>query len=49
MLEKEQFSRFYKALIKNIQILKKQIHTIEFYKILNKMGFPSNYKKILYL
>lgn len=49
MLEKGQFLRFYKILIKDIQTLKKQIHTVEFDKILSRMGFPSNYKELLYL
>lgn len=49
MLEKEDFDYFYKSLIKNIQRLKKQINTINFTKILNKMGFPKNYKILLNL
>lgn len=49
MLEKEQFNKFYKSLIKNIQELKKKINNIEFIKVLDKMGFPKNYKKLLNL
>lgn len=49
MLEKENFNKFYQALIKNIQELKKNIHTINFDKILDRMGFPKNYKKLLKL
>lgn len=49
MLEKEQFNQFYKSLIKNIQELKKKINNIEFIKVLDKMGFPKNHKKLLNL
>ncbi len=49
MLEKEQFNQFYKSIIKNIQELKKKINNIEFMKILDKMGFPKNYKELLNL
>lgn len=49
MLEKEQFNKFYKSLIKNIQELKKKINNIEFIKVLDKMRFPKNYKKLLNL
>lgn len=49
MLEKEQFNQFYKSIIKNIQELKKKINNIEFIKVLDKMGFPKNYKKLLNL
>lgn len=49
MLEKEEFNQFYQSLNKNIYELKKQINSIEFYKILDKMGFPKDYKKLLKL
>lgn len=49
MLEKEQFNQFYKSLIKNIQELNKKINNIAFIKVLDKMGFPRNYKKLLNL
>lgn len=49
MLEKEQFNQFYKSLINNIQELKKKINNIAFIKVLDKMGFPKNYKKLLNL
>jgi abortive infection bacteriophage resistance protein len=49
LLEKEQFEQFYKSLIINIQELNKKIKNIDFFKILDKMGFPKNYKKLLRL
>lgn len=49
LLEKKQFNIFYTNIIKNINILKKDIKTISIDKILNKMGFPKNYKKLLKL
>lgn len=49
MLDKREFNQFYKLLIKNIQILKENIKDDQFDKILNKMGFPKNYKKLLTL
>lgn len=49
LLEKEQFSRFYNEIIKSIEELKKELHTISIDKVLYKMGFPSNYKKLLKL
>ena len=49
MLDKQEFNQFYKLLIKNIQILKENIKDDQFDKVLNKMGFPPNYKKLLTL
>lgn len=49
MLEKEQFNKFYKLVIKNIEILKKELSTISINNVLYKMGFPKNYKKLLKL
>lgn len=49
LLEEEQFSTFYMELINNIEMLKKQLHTITIDKVLYKMGFPKNYKKLLKL
>ena len=49
MLDKREFNQFYKLLIKNIQILKENIKDDQFDKVLNKMGFPPNYKKLLTL
>ncbi len=49
LLEKEQFSTFYIEIINNIEKLKKKLHTISIDKVLYKMGFPKNYKKLLKL
>ena len=49
MLTKTEFQMFYKSLNKRIYELSKSIITIDFNDILNKMGFPSNYKKLFYL
>lgn len=49
MLEKDQFNKFYKLLIKNIELLKKELFTISIDKVMYKMGFPKNYKKLLKL
>lgn len=49
MLEKDQFNKFYKLLIKNIELLKKELFTISIDKVIYKMGFPKNYKKLLKL
>ncbi len=49
LLGKNEFTIFYKYLIKNIEKLKKEIHSIDFQKVLNKMKFPKNYKKLLKL
>lgn len=49
LLNKEDFNCFYSRLIKNIQKLEKTISTIKIQNILNVMGFPKNYKKLLKL
>ena len=49
LLEKEQFSNFYIEIIKSIETLKRKLITINVDKIMNKMGFPKNYKKLLKL
>ena len=49
MLKRQDFNTFYQSLIKNVQELNKNIHTINFDKILDRMGFPKNYKKLLNL
>lgn len=49
MFERQDFNSFYQYLIKNVQELNKSIHTINFDKILDRMGFPKNYKKLLNL
>lgn len=49
MLTKNEFQKFYKLLNKRIYELSKFIITINFNDILKKMGFPFNYKKLIYL
>lgn len=49
LLDKENFEKFYFAIIKNIRNLQKELKTISIYKVLEKMGFPKNYKKLLNL
>lgn len=49
LLEKRDFDCFYKELIKDIQKLQKSIITVKIKDILNRMGFPENYKKLLKL
>lgn len=49
LLTKDEFIKFYKTLIQCIENLNKDIKSINFQKILNKMGFPKNYKKLLKL
>ena len=47
LLEKEQFNRFYAEIIKSIEKLKKELSIISIDKVMFKMGFPKNYKKLL--
>lgn len=47
LLEKEQFYKFYTEIMKSIEILKKQLITITLDKVMYKMGFPKNYKRLL--
>ena len=49
MLTKNEFQKFYKLLNKRIYELSKFIITINFNDILKKMGFPFNYKKLIYI
>ncbi len=49
LLTKEDFNCFYSEFIKNIQKLQKSITTIEIQNVLDRMGFPENYKKLLKL
>lgn len=49
LLSKKDFNCFYKKLLKNMLYLEKSICTIDFKNILDKMGFPLNYKELLYL
>ena len=47
LLEKEQFSPFYTEIINSIHMLEKELKAISIDKVLYKMGFPKNYKKLL--
>ncbi len=49
LLEEEQFNNFYNAIIKSIEILEKELNSISIDKVLYKIGFPKNYKKLLKL
>ncbi len=49
LLEKEKFNIFYTEIINSIEMLEKQLHTISIDKVLYKMGFPKNYRKLLKL
>ncbi len=49
LLEREQFNEFYDKIITYIENLKNQLVTIKIDKVLYKMGFPKNYKKLLKL
>lgn len=49
LLEKDDFVNFYKTFIMQIENLQNSIKTIKISSILNKMGFPSNYKNLLKL
>lgn len=49
LLEKEPFNRFYAEIINSIEKLKKELSTISIDKIMYKMGFPKNYKRLLKL
>ena len=49
LLEKDQFRTFYTEIVKSIHILEKELKTISIDKVLYKMGFPKNYKKLLKL
>ena len=47
LLKEAEFKKFYSILINDLEELKENIKSIDFIQILNKMGFPKNYKKIL--
>lgn len=49
LLEKEQFNKFYSEIFKSMETLKKKLCTIQIDKVMYKMGFPKNYKKLLKL
>lgn len=47
LLDKEQFESFYRYVIENIQELNKHLTVIDLKCVLQKMGFPNNYKDLL--
>ena len=47
LLKEVEFKKFYSILINDLEELKENIKSIDFIQILNKMGFPPNYKKLL--
>ncbi|MBO5349604.1 MAG: Abi family protein [Clostridia bacterium] len=47
LLEEVEFKEYYNKVIINIDLLKDNLKTINIDKVLNKMGFPINYKKML--
>lgn len=47
LLKEIEFKNFYTVLLNNLVDLKKDIKSIEYNKILNKIGFPKNYEKLL--
>lgn len=49
LLEKEMFKEFYSGVIKLIDKLTSQLVTINIDKVLYRMGFPANYKKLMKL
>lgn len=49
LLEKENFYEFYLKIVKEIEQLEECLTTISINKVLHKMGFPKNYKKLLNL
>lgn len=46
LLEENEFKKFYSDLIDDIEELKNDIKSIKFNEVLNKIGFPENYKDI---
>ena len=49
LLKNEEFEDLYSEIIKIIEKLEKNIYSINFEGVLNKMGFPLNYKELLNL
>lgn len=47
LLKETEFKKFYAILINDLEELKENIKSINFIQILNKMGFPLDYKKLL--
>lgn len=49
LLNKDNFNHFYKQLINDIKELQKSITSIEFKSVLDRMGFPENYRNLMNL
>ena len=49
LLSREEFNGFYRQVLKDIKNLKSNIKSVDFNLILEKMGFPRNYTKLLKL
>lgn len=49
LLRNEDFQKFYFLIIENINNLKKELKVISVDKVMSKMGFPKNYRKLLEL
>lgn len=47
LLASDEFENFYNEIIKLVDKLEKNIHSISFNSILDKMGFPLNYKEVI--
>ena len=47
LLKEIEFKKFYTILINNLEELEENIKSINFIQILDKMGFPADYKKLL--
>lgn len=47
LLFPEEFNKFFSIFVRNLEELKQKLHSIEFQCVLNKMGFPENYKELL--
>ena len=47
LLKEVEFKKFYSILINDLEELKENIKSIDFIQILNKMGFPKKYEKLL--
>ena len=47
LLKETEFEKFYTILLDDLEELKQNINSIDFIQILNKMGFPKEYKKLL--
>lgn len=47
LLKDTEFKKFYTGLINDLEEIKGNIKSIDFMQILDKMGFPKNYEKLL--